>query len=95
MPAINSCPIDCSVRIAYTINTTDGGIIIPSVPPAATVPAASFISYPYRFISGSTTDAIVAAVAGPDPQIAPKAVHAPTVEIAIPPGQCPIHWYAV
>ena len=37
------------------------------------------------FISGSATSAMVAAVAGPEPQIAPNAAHAPTVAMASPP----------
>ncbi len=37
----------------------------------------------------SMSIAIVAAVAGPEPQIAPNAVHAPTVAIARPPGSGP------
>ena len=64
---------------------TLGGISMPSPPPAATVPLANASSYLNRRISGKATAAIVAAVAGPDPQIAPNAAHAPTVAIASPP----------
>jgi hypothetical protein len=67
------------------MKTTLGGISMPRPPPAATVPLASASSYLKRRISGSATAAIVAAVAGPEPQMAPKAAHAPTVAIARPP----------
>jgi len=44
IPAIKSSPMDCSVRIPYTIRTVLGGIRIPSVPAAATVPVARISS---------------------------------------------------
>lgn len=71
------------------MKTTLGGISMPRLPPAATAPQPSSMLYLYRFISGRATEAIVAAVAGPDPQIAPKAVQAPTVAMARPPGRAP------
>ena len=39
MPAMKSDATSVSVRIAYRMNITDGGIMMPSVPPAATTPA--------------------------------------------------------
>jgi len=39
--AVNSVPIDCCAMMPNTINAPDGGIIWPSVPPAATAPVAS------------------------------------------------------
>jgi len=66
-----------------------GGIRIPRLPPAATTPVASAGSYRYFFISGSATEAIVAAVALVDPQIAENPAQAPIVATASPPGRCP------
>ena len=40
-PARNSRPSDCSEATAYRISTMDGGSRMPSVPPAATSPAAN------------------------------------------------------
>ena len=40
IPATNSSPMSARVRMPYTTITTDGGIRIPRVPPAATVAAA-------------------------------------------------------
>ena len=45
---------------------------MPSVPPAATAPAARVGRYPSRSISGIDTRLIVSAVATDDPQIAPN-----------------------
>jgi hypothetical protein len=39
-PAIKSFPIETSVCMPYTMSTILGGISMPKVPPAATVPAA-------------------------------------------------------
>jgi hypothetical protein len=39
--AVNNVPIDCSAMIPKTISAPEGGIIWPSVPPAATDPVAS------------------------------------------------------
>ena len=50
---------------------TDGGIKIPSVPPAAIDPVDNASAYPNLRISGCATFTIVAAVATADPQIAP------------------------
>ena len=68
-----------------------GGMRIPIVPPAATHPVASRVSYLYSFISGKAMDPIVAAVAVEEPEIAAKPPHPTTVAIARPPGKCPIH----
>ncbi len=40
-PARNSRPSDCSEATAYRISTIEGGSRMPSVPPAATSPAAN------------------------------------------------------
>ena len=63
---------------------------MPSVPPAASVPVASRPEYPCRFISGSATPVMVAAVATEEPQIAPNAAEASTEAIASPPLKRPI-----
>ena len=65
------------------------GVRIPSVPPAASAPVASSPEYPWRFISGSATLAMVAPVAIEDPQTEPKAAHPKTVDMARPPRRCP------
>jgi hypothetical protein len=41
MPAMNSFDTEVSVKVPYTIMAIDGGIRMPSVPPAANEPAAS------------------------------------------------------
>ena len=40
MPARNSRPSDCSAATAYRIIVIEGGSRMPSVPPAAMMPAA-------------------------------------------------------
>ena len=55
----------------------------------ATDPVASSSAYLYRFISGSPTVAMVAAVAGLEPHTAPNAVQADTVAMANPPRVLP------
>ena len=89
-PAANSFPIDCSVSIPYTIKMTLGGIRMPRLPAAATVPVARPMSYLYLFISGTVTVAIVAAVAFVEPDMAEKPAQAPTVAMASPPGRLPM-----
>ncbi len=41
MAAVNNVPIDCSAMMPKTMSAPEGGIICPSVPPAATEPVAS------------------------------------------------------
>ena len=62
-----------------------GGMIIPTVPPAATVAAAKCLSYPPFVISGCMIEPIVAVVAEFDPDIAANKPHAPSADIASPP----------
>ncbi len=40
-PAMNSRPIDVSVAMPYRMNVTDGGMRMPSVPPAQIEPVAT------------------------------------------------------
>jgi len=64
---------------------TEGGTSDPRVPPAAIQPVAKPGEYPRLIISGSATLPKVAAVAGDDPQMAPKKPHPPIVDRAKPP----------
>src|SRR5207249_9487609 len=72
----------------------DGGIMMPSVPPPATTPAASRSEYPNFFIDGYATFAKVAAVAIDEPQMPPNPADAHTVAIASPPRRWPMKAYA-
>ena len=85
MPAINKSPISCSETIPYITSGTDGGIIIPRVPPDAIVPDARLSLYLYLFIAGIETLVMVAAVASDEPHTAEKPAHATTVDKAKPP----------
>ena len=69
----------------------DGGISDASVPPAATTPAASFLSYPCLSISGIATRENTAAVAVDAPDTAANPAVANTVATARPPGTQPTH----
>ncbi len=40
IPATNNLPTSCSVISPYTASTVEGGIMMPSVPPAAITPVA-------------------------------------------------------
>src|SRR3546814_6470028 len=68
-----------------------GGIRTPSVPAAATQPAAILWLYLCRSISGMATCATVAAVATLEPDTAAKHALANTVEVGSPPGIEPNH----
>ena len=70
---------------------TDGGIRMPSVPPASSAPQAIFGSY-WRFsIAGSAIIPIVTSVAPTTPTIAASTVQASTVAEARPPLSAPSH----
>ena len=71
------------------MRAADGGIRIPMVPPAATVPAAKPLLYLNRRMGGIETLAMVAAVATDDPEMAAKPPQAATVAIARPPRLLP------
>ena len=64
--------IETLAATAYTTMVIDGGMRMPSVPPAAMEPVASASEYPKRFIDGYATLLMVAAVAIEEPQMAPK-----------------------
>ena len=91
MPAIKSCPMDSSVRMAYRIKPRLGGINIPMVPPAAIVPEARRSLYLYFFISGRATDPRVTIEAELEPVMAARPPAAKTVDTANPPGKRPNH----
>ena len=76
------------------IMITEGGTNEPSVPPAAIHPVAKEGAYFRLSISGKATLPKVAAVAGDDPQMAPKKPHPPMVDRANPPRRCPKNVYA-
>ena len=81
-----------SVSIAKMIMLTDGGIRIPRVPPAASVPRNRRLSYPYFSSWGMATVPMVAAVAALDPDVAANRAQAPTLECIRPPGSQLTHW---
>ncbi|GHU04222.1 hypothetical protein FACS1894158_04080 [Betaproteobacteria bacterium] len=62
-----------------------GGIKIPKGPEAVMTAAVNARSYPALSISGATTEPTAAAVAGPDPETAPKKMQAKVVTIAMEP----------
>src|SRR5215813_12273822 len=64
----------------------DGGMRMPSVPPAQIDPVATSSGYPRRRISGMPILPIAAQHAGDDPVSAAKIAHAPRLEITRPPG---------
>src|SRR5438105_15434797 len=72
----------------------EGGIMMPSVPPPATTPAARRSEYADFFIDGYATLANVAAVAMDEPQMPPNPADAHTVAIASPPRSWPWNAYA-
>ena len=69
----------------------DGGIRMPSVPPAAMVPRNSGSSYLRFWISGSATVPIVAAVATLEPEVAANMAQAPMLACIRPPGSQDSH----
>src|SRR6056297_836914 len=69
--------------------TTDGGIKMPSVPPAAIAPPTSDGEYPRLSRSTPATRDIVAVVAREDPDTAPSAAEAAMVAIASDPRARP------
>jgi len=69
----------------------EGGMRIPSVPPAASVPRKSGSLYLCLSISPIATTPIVAAVATLDPDTEPNSAHAPTFECIRPPGSHDSH----
>ena len=71
--------------------TMEGGIRMPSVPPAASSPSTNFFGYPRAVISGTAMVPIVAAVATDEPEIAANRPQEMMVATPRPPGQWPTH----
>ncbi len=69
----------------------DGGISIPSVPPAAIEPAKRLSPYPYFLAWGSATVVMVAAVATLDPEVAANMADVPIFACIRPPGNQESH----
>jgi len=70
----------------------EGGMRMPSVPPAAIVPRNSGSLY-FRFsICGRATVPMVAAVATDEPEVAANMAHAPMLACISPPGSQESHW---
>ena len=69
----------------------EGGIRMPSVPPAANVPRNNGSLYLCLSISPIATTPIVAAVATLEPETEPNKAQAPTLECINPPGSHDIH----
>src|SRR5438477_5555036 len=69
----------------------EGGIRMPSVPPAASEPKMSGRAYPRRSISGMAIMPMVAAVATLEPEIAAKIAHEKMLATASPPGRNETH----
>ncbi len=86
MPARNRRPRETSAATAYRIIVIDGGNKIPSVPPAAIMPAAKPGEYPRLRISGMPALPIAEHVAGLDPAIAANSAQVKTLAIPRPPG---------
>ena len=63
-----------------------GGMSIPKVPPAASEPRVSLVSYPRLANAGTATVPIVEAVAGLEPQIAANSAQLPIFACSRPPG---------
>gem|GEM_PF-4026349 len=72
-----------------TIRAPDGGTSEPSVPPAASAPAAKPGWYLARRISGRAAAPTVATVARLEPLMAPKPAHPAMDASARPPRRCP------
>ena len=69
----------------------DGGIRMPSVPPAASVPRNRRSLYLCFSISPIATTPMVAAVATLDPDTEPNSAHEPMFECIRPPGSHDSH----
>src|SRR5690606_33244764 len=73
------------------IRLIDGGIKMPSVPPAAILPRNSDSLYPCFLISGIATVPTVAAVATLEPDVAENSALAPMLACIRPPGSQDSH----
>ncbi len=69
----------------------EGGIRMPSVPPAASVPRNRDSLYLFLSISPIATTPMVAAVATLEPETEPNSAHEPMLECISPPGSHDSH----
>ena len=74
------------MAIPYRMKVIDGGIRMPSVPPAQIEPVATSSGYPRRRISGMPILPMAAQQAGDEPVSAAKIAQAPILEMTRPPG---------
>ena len=87
IPAINNFPMEFPVKEPYKIIIMDGGIRIPSVPPAQIDPRVMPRAYPYFWSSGYDTPPIATVVAVLDPEQAANILQATMLACNIPPGK--------
>src|SRR5690606_38133721 len=91
---MNSLSMSVLVMMPYSTSAIDGGMRMPSVPPAAIDPVARVSLYPNLRMEGMVTRDMVAAVARLEPHTAEKPVHAMRVERDRPPRRWPANEYA-
>src|SRR5437899_13023919 len=91
MPARNRRPSDCSAATAYRIIVIDGGSRMPSVPPAAMMPAAKPGEEPRLRISGLPAEPMAEQVAGDEPAISAKSAQENKLAMPRPPRIMLIH----
>ncbi len=89
MPAINILPTDTFAIKAKMIIGILGGMITPMEPPAATMEAAKFLSYPLSFIEGIRTEPTAAVSAAAEPETPAKSILESIDVIPRPPLKCP------
>src|SRR5688572_6974395 len=92
-PARNRRPIEVSVAMPYRIIVIEGGMRMPSVPPAQIAPVASEGGTPRRIISGTPALPMAAAVAGDEPHTAENMPQARMLAMTRPPGTRDSHRY--
>src|SRR5918995_1538587 len=86
MPTSRS-PTETSATGPSTTTTTEGGMMVPSEPPAQMVPQMSGLWYEYLSIAGMASRPTTVSVAPMTPVEAAKITHMPTVPSARPPGK--------
>src|SRR6266542_3047763 len=90
MPTSRS-PTETLATGPSTTTTTDGGMIVPSDPPAQIVPQMSGLLYAYFSITGMASRPTTVSVAPITPVDAAKITHITTVPSANPPGSRRVH----
>ena len=88
-------PTETSASGPMTTATTDGGMIVPSEPPAQMTPEISPLSYLYRSMIGIVSRPTTDSVAPITPDDAANRMHMITVASARPPGSLRVQmWIA-